>query len=384
MQTPVLLREWTPEQFEIIEKDLSAHFSNIPFTISTSKQQQYKNQKRTFDDLDIIFGLAYTSTGNYAGYFICNVELYADRTGEFKINGFAMDNNCNVYAVMMNNDEEQKIVPLADSNNELNESERLQYNLKKCTVEGHNIKLPTGARMAREEYEEIKKHLELIGGKWTGGKTQAFVFKESPSDYLHQLKKGEKLNIKKEYQFFGTPEGLADQLVELAELRPHHDILEPSAGQGAIVKAIKKELGSGFNVYGYELMPLNQTFLNKITGFQLLGNDFLIEADKSYDRIIANPPFSKNQDITHILKMYDCLKPGGRIVTIASNHWHGSDNKKEKAFREFLENLNVEPIEVKAGEFKESGTGIAACILVIDKPTEIAPKKKSIQQSTLF
>lgn len=85
------------------------------------------------------------------------------------------------------------------------------------------------------------------------------------------------------------------------------------------------------------------------------------------DRKIANPPFSKNQDIDHIRKMYECLKVGGRIVTIASKHWQISTNKKEAAFSEWLDKLDAEIIDVEAGEFKESGTSIATCIIVIDK-----------------
>lgn len=38
-------------------------------------------------------------------------------------------------------------------------------------------------------------------------------------------------------QDYLTPEKLADELVEIAELEQHDTILEPSAGQGAIIKA---------------------------------------------------------------------------------------------------------------------------------------------------
>ena len=54
-----------------------------------------------------------------------------------------------------------------------------------------------------------------------------------------------------------------------------------------------------------------------------MGDDFLNPSEWAtafkYDRIIANPPFTKNQDIDHVMQMWNFLKPGGRIVSIMSN-----------------------------------------------------------------
>lgn len=38
-----------------------------------------------------------------------------------------------------------------------------------------------------------------------------------------------------------------------------------------------------------------------------------------YDLIVANPPFSKGQDMLHIMQMIKHLKPGGRIVSLMRN-----------------------------------------------------------------
>lgn len=119
-----------------------------------------------------------------------------------------------------------------------------------------------------------------------------------------------------------------------------------------------------------ELMESNQDILEKNPSVHFIGDDFLAlsaEYNNSFDRIIANPPFSKNQDIDHIYKMYDVLADGGRIVTIASKHWQHSSKNKEKAFREWLDSVGAEIEDVGAGEFKESGTNVATVIIVIDK-----------------
>lgn len=239
--------------------------------------------------------------------------------------------------------------------------------LQNCTVEGNVVKLPN-VQLDRKIYQATAKKLELIGGKWKGGKVFGFVFNEDPTELLEQIANGENRNLKKEFQFFGTPDALADRLVELANPTSADWILEPSAGQGAIVKAINRAVDVQ-DVFCYELMPLNQTFLGKIPNAKLLGDDFL-QHDPStdkYDIIIANPPFSKNQDIDHIRKMYDCLMPNGRIVTIASKHWQLSTNKKEVLFRDWLDSLGADVQDVEAGEFKESGTNIATCIITINK-----------------
>lgn len=240
--------------------------------------------------------------------------------------------------------------------------------LKQCTVEGNIIKLPN-TQLSRKDYLDVKKSLELIGGKWKGGKTYGFVFSEDPSELLKQIANGENRNLKKEFQFFATPKLLALELVRHARIKISHSILEPSAGQGAIVKAIN-EIIPDKEVFCYELMPTNLTILKKINNVNLLGEDFLNSKETEhiiFDRIIANPPFSKNQDITHVKEMYRRLRAGGRLVTVTSKHWQLSSNKKETSFRNWLKEVNAQIEEIPAGTFKESGTKIAAAIVIIDK-----------------
>lgn len=237
--------------------------------------------------------------------------------------------------------------------------------LQNCTVEGNIVKLPEG-QLDRKLYLEVAKALELIGGKWKGGKVMGFVFPNDPTDLLNQIAGGEHRNLKKEYQFFETPDDLADELVDLVFIQHNHDILEPSAGQGAIIKAIHR----AYNVrpiWAYELMDINRTFLNKIPDVRLLGDDFL-QCDTLFDIIIANPPFTKNQDIDHIRKMYDCLKPGGTLVSVASNSWVIGSQKKQIEFKAWLKSQNHETFDIEAGRFKQSGTLVGAKIIKIDKP----------------
>lgn len=239
--------------------------------------------------------------------------------------------------------------------------------LQACTVQGQIVKLPD-QQLDRQLYLEVKKALELIGGKWKGGNTQGFVFPNDPTPILHQIANGEKRDIKKEYQFFATPMPLANKLVELAEIEEYDNVLEPSAGQGAIIKAIHRSHPYTF-VHYFELMELNRSFLADIPNTEYVNDNFLtVRIPATFHKIIANPPFSKNQDIDHIYKMYECLCPGGRIVSIASKHWQFAQGKKECKFKEWLNSVDAEIIDIQSGTFKESGTNVATCIVIINKP----------------
>lgn len=240
----------------------------------------------------------------------------------------------------------------------------LSESLLKCKVEGNTLMLPPMSDGPLENYQEVRTALLKAGAKY---KRNTFVFPNAAQSYIDRLTNGESVNIQKEFQFFATPDALADRLVELAEIDETHFILEPSAGQGAIIKAINRVFPDK-EVFCYELNPINQNVLMEMYSTNLIGSDFLANnGERSYDRIIANPPFAKNQDIDHITEMYKLLNKGGRVVTIASKHWQYSSNKKEKGFREWLDSVNAEIIEVEAGEFKDSGTSIASVIIVIDK-----------------
>lgn len=239
--------------------------------------------------------------------------------------------------------------------------------LQACTVEGMIVKLPP-VQLDRKLYQDVAKSLELIGGKWKGNKIMGFVFPLCPKDLLQQISNGEKRNLKKEFQFFGTPAAIADRLVTLAGIQTGDNVLEPSAGQGAILEAIQRTY-TPHRMTAIELMTVNCSILRS-KGKAVIEGDFLIECKdlyNSFDKVIANPPFSGNQDIDHIVKMYLCCKFGGRIVTIASKHWQYATENKCKQFREWLTEINAEIIEVPAGEFKESGTSIATCIIIINK-----------------
>lgn len=268
--------------------------------------------------------------------------------------------------------------------------------LQKCFVVGNVIKLPEIQLDHKLEYTPIKRQIEAAGGKWNT-RSQGFLFEEDPTELLASLQSGTQINTKKEFQFYPTPSILAGYLVTLAYnnhlvniINPL--ILEPSAGDGAIVKAITKKLPD-VRVDCCELMELNRIKLQKVPGVDIIGNDFLeaVENDTmnlfncQYDAVIANPPFSKNQDIDHIRAMYKCLKPGGILVSIASQSWFNGSQKKQEDFKDWLKSINAHIEQIQPGQFKESGTMVGGTIIIIKKQsvkTEPLPEFETLTNTS--
>lgn len=274
--------------------------------------------------------------------------------------------------------------------------------LKDCTVDGNVVKLPEG-QLDKKLYTDVKKALEKIGGAWKGGKVFGFVFENDPSELLEEIAGGSKRNIKKEFQFYATPLHLSNRLIELAEVENGDTILEPSAGRGSIIEAIQ-HLHLELKIELCELMLENRQYLEK-KGYKVQAEDFLLlNEKKKYTKIIANPPFAKNQDIQHVRKMYNHLESDGKLVSIMSTSWIQSTNKEAKQFKEWLDDdgyfthdrnahlqeqwhifggiginaqftrKNGDTVYIEtldASHFKESGANVKTCIVVIDRYTGV-------------
>lgn len=238
--------------------------------------------------------------------------------------------------------------------------------LRHCTLENSVLKLPA-VQFNKKSYAEAKKWIEEAGGSWQSGKIQGFTFPFNPERVFSILKEGKRCNLQQEYQFFETPADVADWLVMLVGgVHENDTVLEPSAGRGALIKAIHRSCPSVI-VECYELMPENREFLHTLDNVILLDEDFTKDSVGHYTKIIANPPFSGNQDIDHVRLMYERLERGGTLAAITSQHWKLSSEKKCALFRKWLEEVHGEIFEIAAGEFKESGTTVSTMAVVIKK-----------------
>jgi 16S rRNA A1518/A1519 N6-dimethyltransferase RsmA/KsgA/DIM1 with predicted DNA glycosylase/AP lyase activity len=124
---------------------------------------------------------------------------------------------------------------------------------------------------------------------------------------------------KRDYTKFYTPENIANAMAELAELKNGMKVLEPSAGSGRLVTAIKTINPSVF-VHAVELYTdVVISHLLHSTADMVTNGDFLKLplSSESYDRVIANPPFGNDTPLlSHFTKMYNTVKSGGIIICI--------------------------------------------------------------------
>lgn len=226
--------------------------------------------------------------------------------------------------------------------------------LANSRIESNKLYLP-GTQLERKLYMAVNKVLNAIGGKWNRSE-KAHIFKQNVEDIVEEiLLAGEYTDQKKEYQFFETPVEIVKQLLELADIQDGDTVLEPSAGRAMIASMIN-------DCDCIELNQSNREYLRS-NGFNLVGENFLDFSGK-YDVIVANPPFTKQQDIDHINHMIKIATR--RVVSVASSSVLFRDNKKTVDFRNKIKELggSITPLPNKA--FLKSGTNVNTCIVCVD------------------
>jgi hypothetical protein len=262
----------------------------------------------------------------------------------------------------------------------------------KSTVQGMQVKLPD-TTLDRNVYVEVKTTFSKNGGKWVGGKTQAFVFDRDPQPIIDRLIGGEKVNTKKEFQEYFTPLIVCEELCSISNLHKESKVCEPSAGSGNILSEILKIVKVPVDFC--ELQPVNVDKVIEKFGSLVnrVGFDFLnleVVPEFTYDSIVANPPFSNGQDIEHLRKMYKHLNSKGVVVCITSISWLSRDSKKFKEFRKWIgiekhypdtklfensdataswvtDELSVYIKTLPSETFRESGANVRSLIVRIQK-----------------
>ena len=175
----------------------------------------------------------------------------------------------------------------------------------------------------------------------------------------------------KENDFFNSTKSVVEEVVNYADIKPGMKVLEPSAGAGHLADGAADIVGKD-NIQTFEIAYGLQEFL-KDKGYKVTGGDFLEQTPTGdYDRIIMNPPFSNDQEITHIEHAYKFLKPGGRLVAVTSSMAGERSNKRNVAFKEWLDELGAEQQDLPEGSFRDAinPTGVNTKIIVIDKPSQ--------------
>jgi hypothetical protein len=224
-----------------------------------------------------------------------------------------------------------------------------------------------GQDLERGLYVRVNEVLEALGGKWNR-KVKAHVFEEDAAVRIAEaLVAGSVVRLKESYDFFPTPLEVATRLIIQAAIPESCDILEPSAGRGAIADLLRERYPASV-VDVVELMPENRRELER-KGHRVVGADFLeFRPTSGYDRIVMNPPFSRQEDVRHVLHAYEgCLKPGGRLVSVVSGGVDFRSSRLTKDFWALVDARRGRVEDLLPGSFRESGTNVNTKVVILDK-----------------
>jgi type I restriction-modification system DNA methylase subunit len=249
--------------------------------------------------------------------------------------------------------------------------------LGESSCSGTRLVLPPS--LARPLYERVNKVLVACGGRWDK-KAKAHVFEGDARQIVADVIVRGEVRTAREDDWFPTPAAVADRLVQLLTCSPFRTVLEPSAGEGALVLALDRA-GLAVDVVCVEKDPgrcrklcLLREVCSSVRVSAVIGHDFLspeagagIGMEAPFDRVIANPPFSKNQAPAHLLRAYELLAPGGRLAAVAPVGVEYRSDRLHARFAELVEECGwTEPLP--DGAFKDSGTNVRTVIAVLDKP----------------
>ncbi len=215
-------------------------------------------------------------------------------------------------------------------------------------------------------YAELKRLLETSGGRYNSKGFFSFPDGVLATEVMAQIRQGKALNGKKESQSFFTPEEEAYAVCRDAGPLEGRRVLEPSAGDGALADVAR---AAGAKVTVVENYRPNALVL-KEKGYDVIEEDFLSLSPDDlglFDAIVANPPFSNNQDIEHVTHMLKFLKPGGYLSVITSTRWMTGAQKAHREFKSLMDVMGATWEEIDAGAFKASGTMVPTLRIRLQK-----------------
>lgn len=246
--------------------------------------------------------------------------------------------------------------------------------------------------MTDEEYDALKPLIGFLNGCWRE-KTKCFVFGYNPQNILKDmidmyhtgyLDRGNTEYkdwsgevpisllpfIYREWQerihYFPTPDKLAKKVVDMCEIEKGDIVLEPSAGQGALLKYVPE----GVTLQVVEKDEHNCKVLRS-KGYKVNNCSFEDYAKNKCmlrpTKVIMNPPFFNHFDMKHIVMAYEMLKKGGTLVAIMSENNLYYEGKVVTKFWEFLKQTNASLTTVPFGEFANSGTMVYTVLIRIVK-----------------
>lgn len=160
---------------------------------------------------------------------------------------------------------------------------------------------------------------------------------------------------KRDYSKFFTYPETAAYMAGLLNAAFGEKILEPSAGNGALIRAVKKHSGNGVLMYACEIQEHNADDLEEICHWYVIA-DFLTDEISEdwilFDGCIANPPFGNGVDLqAHFDKIRRIVKYDGKIVMIVPEDFDPGITHKVHPLENWSKNSDGTTTPIKIIEF---------------------------------
>lgn len=160
---------------------------------------------------------------------------------------------------------------------------------------------------------------------------------------------GEPIRVSRETEFHETPREIAELMCDLACVTEEDEVLDPSAGLGALLRPARER---GASCVGVEKnWTLAEELRKQPYGFAIMFMDFLKMRPPGHrkpDIILMNPPFSRGQARKHVEHARGFLRPNGVLLAIVP------ENQIPEGFEKIK--------DLPPGTFK-SAPGVHSCII---------------------
>lgn len=240
----------------------------------------------------------------------------------------------------------------------------------------------------RKVYVEVDRALSRLagGGRWNT-RERAHLYDRDPRPDLQTLTGTAVLpppcpTRDKELSYWATPPPLAATLIDGLDLQPGARVLEPSAGDGALVRALH-EAHPHVHITAIEPDQGRRTVLccTGPTGLHVWDGTledyaaFAGPAGIRFDAVVMNPPFTlpdrRYAWAEHLTLAWDRLLPGGRLRAIVPASLEYGRQRPIAAARALLTDAGGTWREAPNGAFQASGTGVHT--LIVDATKQAIP-----------
>lgn len=120
--------------------------------------------------------------------------------------------------------------------------------------------------------------------------------------------------VRRDADFYATPLETVYSFLDVYDgIKSSDSILEPSAGDGAIIKALRNR-GYDNHIDAIELREEERYNLIGYADRVGIGDFLKMEGLSGYDVVIGNPPYS--EALEFIKKSLEIIRPGGRVIML--------------------------------------------------------------------